>query len=357
MKKLFAALVALVLLLTTCALAEEFQTSGDWEYYVLDDGTIDITEYYGNEESLEIPSVIDGYTVTSISKGTFYGCVSLVSVSIPDSVTIINDGAFEGCQNLVSVIIPDGVTFIGDYAFRYCGSLTSVTIPEGVEYIGYETFYGCESLSSVTIPDSVTDICYDAFSYCGSLTSVTIPASVTDIWYGAFSYCGSLTSVTIPASVTDIGEGAFSDCSEEIVFTVEAGSYAEEYCIENGYTCVYTDETDFKYTVLSDGTAEITGYSGNAGTLDIPSEIDGYKVTGIGDGAFYGGSFSSVTIPDGVTSIGSKAFYKCDGLTSVMLPDSVSGIGDWAFFYCENIETVTLPDSVTSIGATRSRAA
>ncbi len=87
------------------------------------------------------------------------------------------------------------------------------------------------------LSDCVTDISKRAFQNCTGLTSVTIPDSVTNIGEEAFNNCWSLASVTIPASVTGIGEGAFSDCSEEIVFTVEAGSYAEKYCKENG--CAY----------------------------------------------------------------------------------------------------------------------
>ena len=39
-------------------------------------------------------------------------------------------------------------------------------------------------------------------------------------------------------------------------------------------------------------------------------------------------------IPDGVTSIGEYAFYKCDNLTSVSLPQSLTSVGDDAFAYC-----------------------
>ena len=64
----------------------------------------------------------------------------------------------------------------------------------------------------------------------------------------------------------------------------------------------------------------------------------------------YVGSGGAVEIPDGVTSIGGRAFYYCSSLTSVTIPDSVTSIGDYAFYYCRALTSVTIPDGVTSIG-------
>ena len=61
-------------------------------------------------------------------------------------------------------------------------------------------------------------------------------------------------------------------------------------------------------------------------------------------------SFTSVTIPDSVTSIDRAAFAGCDGLTSVTIPDNVTSIGESAFSGCTGLTSVTIPDSVTSIG-------
>ena len=63
----------------------------------------------------------------------------------------------------------------------------------------------------------------------------------------------------------------------------------------------------------------------------------------------YRKSITSVTIGNGVTSIGDCAFCNC-GLTSVTIPNSVTSIGDWAFADCSGLTSVTIGNSVTTIG-------
>jgi len=79
---------------------------------------------------------------------------------------------------------------------------------------------------------------------------------------------------------------------------------------------------------------------------------DGMVVLGAGVLYKYKGKCpSSVTIPDGVTSIGGGAFFSCRSLTSVTIPSSVTSIEAWAFGNCEGLAEVMIPNSVTSIGS------
>ena len=61
-------------------------------------------------------------------------------------------------------------------------------------------------------------------------------------------------------------------------------------------------------------------------------------------------NITNITIPHGVTSIGSYAFSDCSSLKSITIPESVTSIGNSAFSYCSSLTSVTIPNSVTSIG-------
>lgn len=113
----------------------------------------------------------------------------------------------------------------------------------------------------------------------------------------------------------------------------------------------YTYE-DLTYKII-DGSIIITDCDQKAKTVTIPSEIDGYKVTAIGDKAFYYSYYlTSVNIPDTVKTIGKQAFSNCDNLSTVNIPDSVTSLGEGAFYYCKSLTNITLPDSITTINAT-----
>ena len=145
--------------------ARAYETYGDYEYTVLDDGTVEITDYNDSDTQVTIPSKIDGKSVTSIGDYAFAYCECLKSITIPNSVTSISAYAFDNCKNLACITIPNSVTSIGAHAFENCTSLTSITIPDSVKSIGDSAFIDCKSLKNVTIPKSVKSIGDKAFGY------------------------------------------------------------------------------------------------------------------------------------------------------------------------------------------------
>ena len=103
-------------------------------------------------------------------------------------------------------------------------------------------------------------------------------------------------------------------------------------------------KSDFTYKVEG-GSAIITGYTGSDSVIVIPSSIDGYVVTKIGDDAFKTLKITSVSIPTTVTAIGWFAFADCNSLTAIVVPDSVKTIGYEAFSGCKSLTVYAPKDS------------
>ena len=129
-----------------------------------------------------------------------------------------------------------------------------------------------------------------------------------------------------------------------IVFTFivsVSASFAEDLFFE-----------DYVYTILSDGTAEITGYTGEETDITIPEQVnEGIRVTSIGSSVFaHNEVLETVLIPEGVVSIGDHSFAECTALQSVNLPESLQWLGDLVFQGDITLSEITLPANLIRIG-------
>ena len=204
--------------------------SGIWEY--IDNNTgITLSGYNGDDITLTIPEILDGYPVTQIGKELFKNNRTIESVFIPDSVQVIGQNVFNGCSSLREVRLPDGLTKIDAGTFRYCISLEKIDIPFSVTNIGANAFADCLNLPEAMLI-SVTNIGESAFDNCQKLESVTISRKLTAIGSYAFRdtpwfermtdefvmlgkgilvrYNGSDTTVQVPYGTTMITD-AFAD--------------------------------------------------------------------------------------------------------------------------------------------------
>lgn len=128
--------------------------------------------------------------------------------------------------------------------------------------------------------------------------------------------------------------GAFDPKPEDL--SVYAPEISDESQYSNG---------TYDYVILKDGSIMITGISEVAGELTellLPSEIDGKKVTAIADKSFYlEMQVARAVIPEGVTYIGSEAFYGCVRLEMLSLPTTVAVIREGAFAFCDYLNGVS----------------
>ena len=299
--------------------------------------------------SYKITSDVEPYTV-EVSKVD----KNLVSVNIPDmvvldgvsySVTTIGNYAFFDCSSLTSIAIPNSITSIGDYAFAGCNSLTSITIPNSVTSIGDRAFYACFSLTSITIPNGVVSIGDNAFSACFSLTSLTCEAS-TPPTLGANVF-PHISTIAVPC-------GAIEDYMASDWVT-----YAEALIDDCDGRC--GDKLVWKY---EDSQLNILG---EGDMYDYDVDVQPWQQ--------YRNKITSISLPEGLTSVGNAGFKDCMFVNHVSVPASVETIGfsafencrmlsnltfaangalttidNWAFYNNHELKNVVIPEGVTSIG-------
>ena len=279
-------------------------------------------------------------------------------IDIPDTVTsggqtytvtAIGEYAFipsRKITNVSSVFIPATVTSIGRFAFRCCKFLATVTFAEGsqLKSIGVSAFSGTNPahprFKEIQIPNSVETIGTNAFQNCQDLESITLPASLKTIESSAFSYCLNLSKIKLPTSLKAIQSYVFDGCSSlETVFYDGSLARWSQISTDNGflgisspslvmgdYTAQFIPVKDENDPSPPPKTVTITKYTGTESTVILPSTINSWPVTKIGEAAFQDNTtITSVAIPDSVTEIGANAFAGCTNLTSV----NYIG-GDWS---------------------------
>lgn len=93
------------------------EKSGDWEFLQISANSACLTKYYGSAENLDVPSKINGLTVSEIGDNAFNSNKAIKKVTLPNGVVKIGLGAFENCENLASVSLGTKVRSIGLNAF------------------------------------------------------------------------------------------------------------------------------------------------------------------------------------------------------------------------------------------------
>ena len=249
----------------------------------------------------------------------------------------------------------------GDYCV-ITGIKTDATIPNNLQIpdningktvvaIGNNAFAGKTNITNVILPNTITSIGVGAFNGCTSLSTITLPSSITSIGDYAFANATSLTAIRneslIPQVINDLTFNGVT--TADISLFVPPGT-TQAY-INAGWDDFDIIESTWITSFNGTGVTIDGSYATPTGNIVIPSNINGYPVTAIGDYAFQNCfSITSITIPSGVTSIGNSSFEYCTSLTSITIPSSVTTIGDRAFGYCYSLANFVLPSSLTSIG-------
>lgn len=317
MKKIFSLILSLAMLLTITsglnltAYADSSQY-GNIYYEENENGTIEITGCTSSATSINIPSTIDGKSVTSIGNNAFYSCKNLVNITIPDSITSIGNNAFEYCASLKSVLIPGSVKSIGNAAFNRCESLMNIeVIKNNSNYFSQDgVLFDKNKTKLIQYPIGNKRIAYD------------IPNGVKSFGDCAFDSCSTLKNITIPDSVTSIGWGVFSGSTS--LTNIDVSENNLNYSSYEGVLFNKNKTELIKYPIGN----ERTSYNIPAGVINFGDVFSDCK------------NLVNITIPNSVTNIGVGAFWQCANLASITITNSVTSIGNYAFYDCKNLKDI-----------------
>ncbi|MGN1060716.1 MAG: leucine-rich repeat protein [Candidatus Coproplasma sp.] len=252
-----------------------------------DEITLTATVYPENAANNNVTWSSNDSNIVSVTDGT----VKAVAIG-STTITATADGKSATCAVTVS-------------AEQLMGKLQFTLSKDGTEYA--VTGKGTYDFSILFIP----------------ATHNGIP--VTSIGKQAFANWSRISQVVIPDSITSIGIDAFSGCN------------SLKYTTENG--CYYLGNGNNPYILLAKADSNLTSCTIAEGTKFIENRV------------FANSTFTSVSLPDSVISIGDYAFNKNTKLTDVTLTteSSLSTIGEYAFSGCTALNAIDVPDSVTVI--------
>ena len=352
-------------------------------------------------------------TLETIGKKAFYGCTKAKNIYIAGKDVVITESAFEGSSTGTSagtVKTYDTVKTIQTRAFYGCTGIATFTLYGATSAtIATVAFYGCTGASNISVYAGFISIGESAFE------NSTTAATSADIYIGtsssktmatigkyAFKGCTKVDYIDIYGNNTTICESAFENCSDGVtsgsiyvrnsVKTIETkafyscegfttivvygatdatiGTYAFYGAANVNYLCVYSGvvsvgESAFENSATTGSAAEFYIGSSSSSTLETigknafkgctMAKFITVRATTIGESAFEGCSTAtsggSITVSSKMSSIETRAFYGCTGITTITIEGATdSEIKTLAFYGCSTVSTLTIYNSVKTIG-------
>lgn len=307
--------------------------------------------------TITVPATYNGKKVLEIKAEAFTGCKNIVAINIPNSITKIVPEAFSDCSALESVTIyeVEGTVDPVYYSPEITGA-DGKTHKDGVVIkndgvTGKTLFYFPNAKTGnngvYAIPDDVETIPAEVFSG-RELTKIIVPASVTNVMANGFATARYLTEVEFLAAP----EG-----TEEKALTIDEKAFEGCYRLENLILPARLMTMKLYDAKAADGSYTQSVFKGCSHLANIEvrgnaapdkervySAQNGMLLSADGKTLLYypaGKTDTTVVLPDSVTSIGDKAFYKNTKITTFAVPARLQNIGESAFEGCTGITTLT----------------
>ncbi|MBR1929716.1 MAG: leucine-rich repeat protein [Paludibacteraceae bacterium] len=326
--------------------------------------------------------------VESIGDYAFYGCneISNSGMKLPSGLRSLGDYVFYGCTKIKGIMYVNcpSLTAIPNNAFTNCSSLTGLDLTGATSLttIGNNAFSGCANIKGeIYIPSTITSIGTKAFWNCSAVESMyveptTVPAATSSTTTGTFQGMTSTIPVRVPADMVSAYQSAAGWEYFDNIQAFAAGQCGDDLYWKINYntnTLVITGIGAMYDYGASTNQAPWISYKTYWSKISFPEQI-----TTIGNYAFYNCAnlIGSITFTANLVSIGTRAFYGCteikgldfnkagsltnigaysfyncknSSFTTLTLPTALSTIGQAAFGLCSSLTTVTIPENVTSM--------
>lgn len=264
--------------------SSRFSDSNGLDYYAINDREAGVVKKESNGRTLYKGDIVVPETVEN--NGKTY------------TITAIGPKAFYGGTDITSISLPKTITTLYYGCFGYTTALKSITLPGSVKYYKHDgsisttmNLFEKSGITEIVFEEGITELCESMFvqdrGRGSCLEKVVLPSTITKIPYECFTTCDSLTNITVNGVLTSVEASAF-------------------------WGVPIADFSVFKF---KEGAT-------------------------IGDNAFNGCDFTTIDVPEGVTSLGKGCFSNCFKATSITIPASVTSIGIIVFAKNEALKEI-----------------
>lgn len=315
-----------------------------------------------------------GTKLKTIGSYAFYNCAnygddSYAAVSIPDTVETIGTYAFNGAFDYVkaktsggavyvdkwlvayapkeaaeALQIKEGTVGVANYALYNNSNVNQIYFPNSLKKIGMAAFYGCSALTTVRDQLSqITEISDYAFYKCANLSNVEISNKVKRIGRSAF-YKSGVMSVEISKNVEEIGPYAYYGCEDLLLLSFADNSALKKIC-----EYAFGNDASLKRVELPDRLSQI-GKRAFYKCSALGNVTFGNGMETLGEGVFEQCvALTKISLPASLKEIGKRAFYKCAAIAEIDFAN-VEKVGNYAFYGCSALTGLNIPATLKEIG-------
>lgn len=274
-----------------------------------------------------------------------------------DHQTVLEDAVRYQYDNCSAYLFAGEMYVAGTGAFGYSSNTTpwseleirSLEIREGITGIGGYSLFGQEKLKNVTIASTVETIGPSAFEGCTALERIRLPLQLKQLGNSAFKDCTSLEDINLGScQVEEIGNSCFQGCSalRKIVLNKN---------VKTVKPAAFKDCAEVRTITMEEGVATLGAecFSGcnKVSAVMVPRSVS--SVTGITEecnGPFAGcEGLTTVSLAAKARTLPAYLLAGCTSLTTVKNTAKLISIEEYAFAGCSGLSHFELPESLGDI--------